>query len=270
MRWMRRGWLVAAAVAIALVDLLPLWLVAKQALTPERESYAWPPTWLPQDITLANFSAADEVVPLLPGLARSVGIALCTVASTLALALPAAWLAARHRPAERLAESVLVLVRSFPPIALAIPLAVLFIRMGLYNGRFGAGLWMAHTLLGLPFAFLALRSGFAAVPRDVEEAALLDGASPFAVFARVLVPLVRPALVTAGLLVFLVSWDELAFSLLLQVTNRPLPPLLYYLAAFGHPGLSSAVAVLMLLPALAIVLVLEPAFRSGLLAGSGR
>jgi ABC-type glycerol-3-phosphate transport system permease component len=70
--------------------------------------------------------------------------------------------------------------------------------------------------------------------------------------------------------VFLVSWDELAFSLLLQVTNRPLPPLLYFLAAFGHPGLSSAVAVLMIVPALAIVFVLEPAFRSGVLAGSGR
>jgi hypothetical protein len=54
------------------------------------------------------------------------------------------------------------------------------------------------------------------------------------------------------------------------VTNRPLPPLLYYLAAFGHPGLASAVAVVMLVPALVIVLVLEPALRSGVLAGSGR
>ena len=72
------------------------------------------------------------------------------------------------------------------------------------------------------------------------------------------------------MLVFLLSWDEFAYALLLQVTNRTLPPLLYYLSAFGYPGLSSAVAVLMLVPAVLILLILEPALRSGLLAGSGR
>jgi ABC-type glycerol-3-phosphate transport system permease component len=262
--------LVVAASALALVNLLPLWLVAKQAFTPERESYAWPPTWWPGALTLENFAHAAEVVPLGPGIARSLGIALATVVSTLVLALPPAWLAARSTSARRSLDAAMLFVRIFPPIALAIPLAVLFVRAGLYNGSMGVGLWLAHTLLGLPFAFFALRAGFATVPREVEEAALLDGAAPRWVFVRVTLPLVRPALATAGLLVFLVSWDELTFSLLLQVTNRPLPPLLYYLAAFGHPGLSSAVAVLMVVPALAIVFVLEPAFRSGVLAGSGR
>jgi ABC-type glycerol-3-phosphate transport system permease component len=70
--------------------------------------------------------------------------------------------------------------------------------------------------------------------------------------------------------VFLLSWDEFGFALLLQVTNRPLPPLVYYLSAFGHPGLASAVAAAMLVPAIAIVFLLEPALRSGVVAGSGR
>jgi len=115
-----------------------------------------------------------------------------------------------------------------------------------------------------------LRAAFAGVPREVEEAALLDGASRAGAFVRVTLPLVRPSLATAALLVFLVSWDEFAYALLLQVTNRPLPPLLYYLSAFGHPGLASAVALLMLVPAVAIALVLEKALRPGVLAGSGR
>jgi ABC-type spermidine/putrescine transport system permease subunit II len=68
----------------------------------------------------------------------------------------------------------------------------------------------------------------------------------------------------------LVSWDEFAYALLLQVTNRPLPPLLYYLTAFGHPGLASAVAAIMLVPSLLIILILEPTLRSGALTGSGR
>jgi ABC-type spermidine/putrescine transport system permease subunit II len=67
-----------------------------------------------------------------------------------------------------------------------------------------------------------------------------------------------------------VSWDEFAYALILQVTNRPLPPLLYYFAAFGYPGTASALAALMLMPALLIIALLAPAIRSGALSGSGR
>src|SRR4030095_13075460 len=97
-------------------------------------------------------------------------------------------------------------------------------------------LWLAHTLLALPVAFFILRTAFRDVPADLEEAARLDGAGGLAVFWRVSLPLVRPSLAAAALLVFLVSWDEITYALLLQVTNRPLPAFLYYLTTFGHPG----------------------------------
>lgn len=267
---MNRRVLVALACMIAGVNAIPLWLVAKQAFTPERESFAWPPTWLPNETTLENFVGAADAVPLGQGLLLSIGVALATVASTLLLALPAAWLAARRETAGVRLDRVMVVARLFPTIAIAVPLAVIFVRFGLYNDSSGLGLWLAHTLLGLPFAFLVLRSAFRGVPTELEEAALLDGASPWRAFVRVSLPLVRPSLGAAAMLVFLVSWDEFAYALLLQVTNRTLPPLLFYLSAFGHPGLSSAVAVLMLAPAVVILLVLEPALRSGVLAGSGR
>jgi len=144
------------------------------------------------------------------------------------------------------------------------------IGAGLYNHPAGIGLWMAHTLLGIPFAFLVLRTAFRNVPVSLEDAARLDGASRFGAICRVTMPLIRPSLAASAILVFLVSWDEFAYALLLQVTNRPLPPLLYYLAAFGHPGLASALAAVMLAPALVIVVLLEPMLRSGDLAGSGR
>ena len=272
MRGMRdRGYLRLAFVSLVVsANLVPLWLVVKQALTPERESFAWPPTWWPQESTLANFRGATDAVPLEAGLALSLGVALATVFSTLALALPAAWLAARAADEGRRLDAALVVARIFPTLAIAVPLAVIFVGLGLYNDPHGVGLWLAHTLLGLPIAFLILRAAFAGVPRELEDAARLDGASPAISFLRVSLPLVRPALGASAMLVFLASWDEFAFALLLQVTNRTLPPLLYYLSAFGYPGLSSAVAVLMLAPAVIILLVLEPALRSGVLAGSGR
>jgi multiple sugar transport system permease protein len=267
---MRRLALGAAALAVAVVNLLPLALVVKQAVTPERESFAWPPTWIPHTLTLENFRAVGAAVELGRGFAMSVGVAVLTVVATLALAAPAAWLAARHPRHGRALDAGLTAARIFPSIALAVPLATIFVTLGLYNQPTGLGLWLAHTLLGLPFAFFLLRAAFAAVPLELEEAALLDGASPARAVLRVTVPLVRPSLAAAAFLVFLVSWDEFAYALLLQVTHRPLPPLLYYLAAFGYPGLASAVAAIMLAPALVVLVVLEPAFRAGVLAGSGR
>ena len=267
---MRRFALLAVVLAIAAADLLPLALVVKQAVTPERESFAWPPTWVPHTLTAENFRAVAAAVELGRGIALSLLVAALTVAATLALALPAAWLAARHRRFDRPLDVGLTAARLFPSIALAVPLAVIFVRLGLYNHPAGLGLWLAHTLLGLPFAFFLLRAAFGAVPIELEEAALLDGASPVGAVLRVTLPLVRASLAAAAFLVFLVSWDEFAYALLLQVTHRPLPPLLYYLAAFGHPGLASAVAAIMIAPALLVLVLLEPAFRSGVLAGSGR
>lgn len=257
-------------VLVAIGNLIPVWLVIKQAFTPERESFAWPPTWLPRELTLANFGAAAEAVPLASGFLLSLGVAVATVGAALALALPAAWIAARRPDSAVGLDRVLVGARVFPTIALAVPLAVIFVRLGLYNDATGTGLWLAHTLLGLPLAFLVLRAAFLAVPPELEDAARLDGATAWGAFVRVSLPLVRPSLGAAAMLLFLLSWDEFAYALLLQVTNRTLPPLLFYLSAYGHPGLSSAVAVVMLVPAIVIVLLLEPALRSGVQAGSGR
>jgi ABC-type glycerol-3-phosphate transport system permease component len=78
------------------------------------------------------------------------------------------------------------------------------------------------------------------------------------------------AAATSSAAVVSISWDEFAYAMLLQVTNRSLPPLVYYLAAFGYLGLASAMATIMLVPALGIILALEPALRSGTLTGSGR
>jgi ABC-type glycerol-3-phosphate transport system permease component len=255
---------------VAVVNLLPIALVAKQALTPESESLAWPPTWWPADWTLANFRVADRVVDLVPGALLSFTVAVATVVATLALTLPAAWLAARDRTADRGLDALMLAARSLPTLAIAVPLGALFIRAGLYNDPGGTGLVIAHTLLGIPFAFFVLRGAFRDVPVDVEDAARLDGSGGLRVFWSVSLPLVRPAIAAAAMLVFVVSWDEFTFALLLQVTNRPLPALVYYFSAFGHPGVASAVALVMLVPAVALVLALLPVLRSGALAGSGR
>jgi ABC-type glycerol-3-phosphate transport system permease component len=266
----RAACIVIGAAGLTAVVLLPLALILKQAFTPEAESFAWPPTWLPHEPTLANVRELFGSVELPYGLRLSLLVAVLTVLSTLALTVPAAWLAARAPRVDRPLDAALLVARVFPSIALAVPLAVLFVRSGLYNQPAGLGLWIAHTLLAIPFAFFVLRTGFRRIPVELEEAAQLDGATPLGAVLRVTLPLAAPSLAAAALLVFLVSWDEFAYALILQVTNRPLPPLLYYFAAFGYPGMASAVAAIMLVPAAIIIILLAPAIRSGGLAGSGR
>ncbi|MEO8601704.1 MAG: carbohydrate ABC transporter permease [bacterium] len=261
---------VAGGSAVAASVLLPLALILKQAFTPEAESFAWPPTWLPQQLTGANFRVLFSSVELPYGLQLSLLVGGLTVASTLLVTLPAAWLAARAPAADRRLDATLVIARVFPSIALAVPLAALFVRLGLYNSPAALGLWIAHTLLAIPFAFFVLRTGLRRVPVELEEAAQLDGATPLGAVLRVTLPLAWPSIAAAALLVFLVSWDEFTYALVLQVTNRPLPPLLYYFAAFGYPGTASALAAIMLLPAVVIIALLAPAIRSGGLTGSGR
>lgn len=267
---MKRLLNLVAALFIAGVALVPIALILKQAFTPEPESFQWPPTWLPATPTLENFRTAADTVELAKGFWLSILVASLTTISTLAICLSAAWASARRPRLDRPLDASLVVTRLFPSIALAVPMAVIFVRLHLYNHPAGLGLWLAHTLLALPFAFFLLRNGFRSVPVELEEAARLDGATRLGAFWRVTLPLIRPSLGAAALLVFLVSWDEFAYALLLQVTNRPLPPLLYYLSAFGHPGLASALAAIMLVPSLLIIVVLEPTLRSGALTGSGR
>jgi ABC-type glycerol-3-phosphate transport system permease component len=203
------------------------------------------------------------------GLRLSLLVAALTVLSTLAVTLSAAWVAARAPAVGRPLDAALVIARVFPSIAVALPMAVLFVRLDLYNNPAGLGLWVAHTLLAIPFAFFVLRTGIRRVPVELEEAAQLDGATRLGAVLRVTLPLAAPSIAAAALLVFLVSWDEFAYALVLQVTNRPLPPLLYYFAAFGYPGTASALAALMLVPALLIIALLAPAIRAGALRGAG-
>ncbi len=86
-------------------------------------------------------------------------------------------------------HAALVIARVFPSIALALPMAVLFVRLGLYNTPAGLGLWLAHTLLAIPFAFFILRTGIRRTPVELEEAAQLDGATRLGAVLRVTLPL---------------------------------------------------------------------------------
>lgn len=249
---------------------LPLYLLAKQSVTPELETFAWPPHWMPHHLTLAHFITVLAVSDLRSAVLRSIGVAAVSAVIATLLGAMLAYAMARSSFAQRLGFSTVSGVRLLPMIAVAIPLGMILATVGIYDAPSGIGLAIVHAALAIPTAALTLYASFAAIPLEIEEAAWIDGASPLRIFLTMDLPLVRGSIATALILCFILSWDEFGFALLVQQTNRTLPPLLYYYTVFGNVGPASALALLMMIPAVFVVLALGPSLRGTLVAGSSR
>lgn len=252
---------------LLMVNLLPVLLVARQAFTPESESAGWPLALLPERFSLENLVTLWRAQSLVGHFARSFFVAAATTFLALLLGFPAGWAAARWRVLEGPAAKLSLASRILPPIAIAIPLVALLIPVRLYDHPLGAGLIIAHLAQGLPFAILLAYAAFREVPVELEEAAQVDGCTTIGTFARVALPAARGAIGGASILVFLLSWDEFTYALLIQLTNRTMPPLIYYYTEYGQLGAASVMAVLMLIPAILVIAILQRLVMRGALAG---
>ena len=249
---------------------LPLCLLAKQSVTPELETFAWPPHWAPHHLTFSHFITVFAVNELRSAVLRSLGVAAISALIATALGAMLAYAMARGAFTQRIGFSTVTGVRLLPMITVAIPLGIILATVGIYDSASGIGLAIVHAAIAIPTAALTLYAAFAAIPLEVEEAAWIDGASPLRIFLTIDLPLARGAIATALILCFILSWDEFGFALLVQQTNRTLPPLLYYYTVFGNVGPASALAMLMMIPALCVVVALGPSLRGALMAGSSR
>jgi len=270
-KWPRLNWIALLSavglVGLLAVNLLPPLLVVRQAFTPESESVGWPLTLLPNRFSVENLLTLWRAQSLVGHFIRSAFVAVTTTAASLALGFPAGWAAARLGVLEGGLTRLSLASRILPPIAIAIPLVALLIPAGLYNHPMGWGLILAHLVQGLPFAVLLAYAAFREVPRELEEAAEVDGCSTLGTFVRVSLPAARGALGGAAILVFLLSWDEFTYALLIQLTNRTMPPLIYYYTEYGQLGSASVMAVLMLVPAILVIAALQRLVSKGALAG---
>ena len=249
---------------------LPLYILAKQSVTPELETFAWPPHWAPHDLTFSHFITVFAVNELRSAVLRSLGVAAISALIATALGAMLAHAMARSSFAQRIGFSTVTGVRLLPMITVAIPLGIILATLGIYDSPSGIGLAIVHAAIAIPTASLTLYAAFAAIPVEIEEAAWIDGASPLRIFLTIDLPLARGAIATALILCFILSWDEFGFALLVQQTNRTLPPLLYYYTVFGNVGPASALAMLMMIPAVCVVVALGPSLRGVLMAGSSR
>jgi len=230
-------------------------------------------SYLPRAVSLANYIhvLSEGVFPR--NLLNSVIVSAVVVLISLLLAVTASYALARIRFRGRGLLLVTVLsVSMFPQVAVLAGLFEMIRGFGLYNTLIS--LIISYMIFTLPFTVWVLTTFMRDLPVEIEEAAIVDGASPWVIVFKVFLPLLMPALAATGLLAFIAAWNEFLFALTFVVNNenRTVPVAIALLSgstAFEVPwGSIMAASVIVTVPLIALVLVFQRRIVSGLTAGS--
>lgn len=269
------GYLVSAiAVFVAALMLAPLALSFFASIKRPEEASAVPPTYFPSTLSLENY---DHVVHFGAGLGtyvgNSLGVAALAIIFSLALSVPAGFGLARFKiPYKEFLFVVLLTPLMIPYQALLTPLYLMFAKLGFANSLIG--LAVVHTILQVPFSVYLMRNAFEAIPRELEEAAVIDGCSTFVSFRRVFLPLVLPGMVTVALFAFIASWNEFLAALIFMNKETSFTvPIMLVSVRIGHFGsvdwgALQAGILISILPCALIYIFLQKYYVSGLLGGA--
>ena len=269
--WLRPLLLWSAVVLICVFCLLPFyWLVNVSLKTGADLSQA---DLLPPNPSLDNYNSVFENADFTSALRNSVIITTITTFLALVFGSFAAYALARLRFRFKFLILAIVLsISTFPPIAIAAPIFKLWTDIGIYNTY--TGLIVPYLTFALPLAIYILASFFKEIPKELEEAALVDGATHFQAFRKIVLPLAAPGLVTAGLLTAFFVWNE--FLLAVTLTSSPSAYTVPVAVAnftgsteFEVPlGTISAASVIITIPLVVLVMLFQKRIVAGMTAGA--
>jgi multiple sugar transport system permease protein len=218
---MKRGLLKYTLLFLALlIALAPVYWMLTISLKTEVDHFATPPPWFSFTPTLAHYYDAFVVRSFGRYMITSAVVAVISTACALVIGTLAAYALARFRLPYNLDRKLslwILSTRMFPAIVTAVPLFLMMRDLRLLNTK--ASLIIVYTAFNLPFVVWMMRGFFAEVPRDLEEAALVDGDSRLGALWRVVLPLVAPGLAATGVFCLIVSWNEFLFALVLTQTD---------------------------------------------------
>ncbi len=250
---------------------LPFWWVVSGSVKVPQEIIARSPTMFPHSFTLQHYNKLFDASAYPVYLANSLIVAVSSTALTLALAIPAAFAFFRlDFPGRGALYRTILLAYAFPSIVVLIPLFGLFAKIGLVD-RLPA-LVIVNAAFALPFSIWMLRSFFAGVPKEIEEAAVMDGAPTMTILRRIMIPLVAPGIASVGIYAFVSAWTEYVFAsvLILSDAKRTLP--VGFSGIIGQYqidwGLLLAGATVAIIPVVAIFALIGRGFVSGLTEGA--
>jgi multiple sugar transport system permease protein len=272
----RDRYLVAAVcVGVCLVMALPIVMSVLASLKTTSEAAASPPTYVPHQLSLDSYQRLWHYQAGLPTyLWNSFGTAFLTIALTLALTVPAGYGLARFPvPAKELLFVFLLLALIIPYQALLTPIFLMFAQLRLTNTLIG--LAIVHTVIQLPFSLYIMRNSFAAVPQELEDAAVTDGANSLQVLVWIFLPAVVPAVVTVALFAFVTSWNEFLGALVMMSKESVFTLPVILAAARSQTGIGGidwgmlqAGVTVSVIPCVLIYVLLQRYYVSGLTSGA--
>jgi N,N'-diacetylchitobiose transport system permease protein len=267
----RLGWN-SVGVVLFVVMVFPVFWMISTAFKSNAQIYSFNPVWFPRHPTVQHFSDAVNRPYFWTDVGNSAIVVVATVFLALALSFFAALALAKYRFTGRKVFIVLVIgIQMLPQAGLIIPLYVVLAKHSLVNTL--TGLILVYLTFALPFCVWTLRGFLLGIPKDLEEAAMVDGSSRLGAFVRILLPLVAPGLVATSVFAFITSWNEYIFASTLLHDGRKQTvtvwlSLLYGGNRFVDWGAIMAASTLIAIPVVIFFLLVQRRISFGLTAGA--
>jgi len=270
-KWYIKLFIIVALVMGALFAAFPVLWMLLSSFKPNAEIFAWPPTWISENFSFDAYAAIFTNPEQVRFFLNSYFVAMVVVVLSLVVGILASYSFSRFNfPGKSLINTLIVSVQAVPPITLLIPYLSLIVTLKLYNTYWA--LILTYLLFTLPYAILMITGYLNTLPKDLDEAVMIDGGSRWQALWRVLVPTAVPGLVSVGMYTFMQAWNEYLFALALTKTNdmRTVPVginLLMGQHAYEWNQMM-AMSVLGSLPVLLLFLFFQRYFIAGMTAGA--
>lgn len=212
-------WRILVLILSLIWTLIPIYWLVVTALKPDSQVLSFPPTLWPKQLTFASFSYVIHNFGQY--FANSVIVAVGSTVVSLVIGVLASYAVTRfhfHRIFVAGFWFIVLAIRMMIPIVFIIPLYQIFQSMGLYNTKLG--LIIAYTLVNLPFVIWMMSSFFIEVPKELDEAGMVDGASRWKIFIQITLPLAIPGLASVSILTMVMTWNDLVFGLFLTSNSQ--------------------------------------------------
>jgi len=261
------------SVVILCVLLFPLFWILVTSLKTEQEIFQIPPTFYPHELNLKSYAAQVETgdFNMFRAFGNSFIISTGAMLIAVVLAVPASYAIARYRFVGRKVMLLGFLVTQMLPVSVLLtPMFIMFKGMNVYNTWISAIL--ADATLGIPFSVLILKNYFASIPKELEEAAYIDGCGRMKAFMKVLVPVAKPGVIVCAIFSFLYSWGDLAYGMtfILDQQKRPITAGIFnFMGQYGTTwSYLTAFAIVTIIPVALIFIFMQKYIIAGMTSGA--
>ena len=261
------------SVVILCILLFPLYWALITSLKTEQEIFQNPPTFYPHVLNSKSYAAQVETgdFNMFRSFANSFLISVGATVIAVLLAVPASYgIAKYHFKGRKIMLLSFLVTQMLPVSVLLTPMFIMFKNMHVYNTWVAAVL--ADATIGIPFSVLILKNYFSSIPKDLEEAAYLDGCNKFTAFIRILIPIAKPGVMVCAIFSFLYAWGDLAYGMtfILDQEKRPITAGIFnFMGQYGTKwSYLTAFAVVTIIPVALIFIFMQKYIVSGMTSGA--